>query len=335
MEIFLLNPKDIDPTLTDLENMPFTAFHDYSLLDRHGEHKITASVNEADLIICPTPSRSAGVIFYELSRSRIFRKHCNRIFVFCNDDIVMPRLPGLYPGTTPMWAKLGWTSGAHYITNVITKFGFTDEEIRNLNRQVLFSFVGSAMTHPIRTRIISIQHPRSLIHNSTNTRGDYWWRCTEEERARFHNLFRESLISSKFILCPRGKNASSIRTFEALESGAVPVIIADDIVLPEGPDWNEIALRVPEGDISNVPSIIERNEGRFPKMSAAGRSAWEDYFAPETSFHTTVEYCRRLDRGLSHSRRRQLSRMALIHSWTNIDCVRARMRFLKLRLFNK
>jgi hypothetical protein len=332
MNIYLLDPKDIDPNITDLENMPYTAMRKYSQLDKRGVHRVVQSPDDADLVVCPTPSRSSGVIFRELSMSDVFRNSFSKLFVYCTDDIIMPRLPGLYPGTTPKWAKAGWTAGAHYITDLVTKFNFSRNEYENLDRPLLFSFVGSVITHPIRQEIMLLEHSNSLMHASSSTGGGEWWRSAEDERAKFRDLFRQTLIDSKFVLCPRGRVASSIRTFEALEVGAVPVIIADDIVLPEGPNWDQIALKVPENAISRIPEIIESSENRYQAMSTAGRAAWEEYFAPETSFHTVVEGCAKLHECLSLPKRRSMARTASIYSWTNLPCIRARARFLRRRL---
>jgi hypothetical protein len=79
-----------------------------------------------------------------------------------------------------------------------------------------------------------------------------------------------------------------------MEVGAVPVIIADDIELPLGPDWETFALRVAERDIDTVPRLIERWEDRAGAMGSLARQAWERYFSPQATFGSVAGWGLRL-----------------------------------------
>ena len=82
-------------------------------------------------------------------------------------------------------------------------------------------------------RIYALRHRRCVVERVTNfTFWDSKAPVFEERRHRF----REVLEASKFVLCPRGQGTSSIRLYETLASGRVPVIIADDWVARRGPD---------------------------------------------------------------------------------------------------
>ena len=82
--------------------------------------------------------------------------------------------------------------------------------------------------------------------------------------------------------------------FEALEAGAVPVIVADDLELPVGPKWEEFSLRVPEQDIEDVPQLVERLQDEAAEMGSAARRAWEDYFSPESTANSFVGWARHI-----------------------------------------
>lgn len=63
--------------------------------------------------------------------------------------------------------------------------------------------------------------------------------------------YEEVLADSVFALVPRGDDKYSYRFSEALSAGAIPVVHADDWVLPFRPelvDWNECAVILPEKD---------------------------------------------------------------------------------------
>lgn len=103
--------------------------------------------------------------------------------------------------------------------------------------------------------------------------------------------YLESLRDSAFVLCPRGRAPTSLRLFEVMQLGRVPVIVADRWLPPEGPDWDSFSLRVPEAELGTVPDRIEALAGRADAMGARARAAWEDWFSEEVTFHRVVETC--------------------------------------------
>ncbi|MEB3171230.1 MAG: exostosin family protein [Synechococcaceae cyanobacterium] len=95
-----------------------------------------------------------------------------------------------------------------------------------------------------------------------------------------------TLRQSCFALCPAGAGPNSIRLWEALGFGAIPVILADALALP-GPAalWRQATLRVPERQeaVAALPEQLERLRGepeRLAAMQAAGRRLWERYGPP-------------------------------------------------------
>eukprot|EP00897_Mesotaenium_endlicherianum_P002125 jgi/Mesen1/1940/ME000146S01018 len=70
--------------------------------------------------------------------------------------------------------------------------------------------------------------------------------------------YYEDMQRSIFCLCPLGWAPWSPRIVESLVFGCIPVIIADDIVLPfeDVIPWSEIAVFVPEKDVPQLDSIL-------------------------------------------------------------------------------
>jgi len=95
------------------------------------------------------------------------------------------------------------------------------------------------------------------------------------EREAYFNV----AIRSKFMLCPRGDGAASNRFFEAMQLGLAPVLISDDWVLPEGPDWTKCMLHVREDALDTLEETLVQHEDR---ADAIGREALRTY---ETFFH--------------------------------------------------
>ena len=57
----------------------------------------------------------------------------------------------------------------------------------------------------------------------------------------------------------------------------MPVVIAADIVLPMGPEWEAFCVRVPEAEVASIPARLEAMESRFEAMGPLARAAWEEF----------------------------------------------------------
>lgn len=70
--------------------------------------------------------------------------------------------------------------------------------------------------------------------------------------------FEELVLLSKFGAAPRGDNRFSYRFVEVMSGGAIPVLYADDLVLPfeEVIDWREIAVLIPENETNRTREIL-------------------------------------------------------------------------------
>lgn len=101
--------------------------------------------------------------------------------------------------------------------------------------------------------------------------------------AREARSYAEALGSSCFALCPAGAGPNSIRLWEALGFGAIPVILSDSLRLPgDGALWRQAALFVPERAeaVATLPGELEKLRDapeRLASMQAAGRRLWQRY----------------------------------------------------------
>lgn len=70
--------------------------------------------------------------------------------------------------------------------------------------------------------------------------------------------YYEDMQRAVFCLCPLGWAPWSPRLVEAVVFGCIPVIIADDIVLPfaDAIPWEEIGVFVAEEDVPNLDTIL-------------------------------------------------------------------------------
>ncbi len=98
--------------------------------------------------------------------------------------------------------------------------------------------------------------------------------------------YADTLQQSVFALCPSGSGPNTIRLWEALGYGAIPVILADGLRLPgDSALWQQAALHVPETPqaVSALPARLDAlraDHARLAAMQEAGQQLWQRYGLP-------------------------------------------------------
>lgn len=110
---------------------------------------------------------------------------------------------------------------------------------------------------------------------------------TKETDDAFRRNFVDNIIESDYTLCVRGIGNNSIRFFESLCCGRIPVFVNTDCVLPFDflIDWKSLCVWIEESDIDKVDNIIldfHRNISAedFINLQKKLRSIWEEYLSP-------------------------------------------------------
>lgn len=236
----------------------------------------------ADLVVFAESHQngaSAGDRLEGVRNSSVFRARPDRCVVHSGADTPWPAVPGFYPSIERRWYRPGWMRSSCYL---IRKNPFLEPECLGWQGSptLLASFTGACRGKPVRQQMLDLSHPRCMIKDTFSEfvgairRGDA---MREAELKRSHV---RGMLASRFVLCPRGAGTSSIRLFEAMECGRAPVIISDDWVEPEGPEWEHFAVRVPEGRIREIPKLLESLEGEADARGRLAREAWEEWFSP-------------------------------------------------------
>ncbi|QEY32402.1 hypothetical protein EVJ50_09430 [Synechococcus sp. RSCCF101] len=104
-----------------------------------------------------------------------------------------------------------------------------------------------------------------------------------QARQREAEAYATTLLQSCFALCPSGSGPNSIRLWEALGYGAIPVILSDTLELPGDPRlWQAASLRLPEtpAAVQALPDQLAALRGqpeRLRAMQRSGRQLWRRY----------------------------------------------------------
>jgi hypothetical protein len=190
-------------------------------------------------------------------------------FMFSESDWPFPVLPGAYPSLSKPcpWAH-SWS--------FLPRFGPGGNEAiasRDVQPKFLFSFLGRVATHPVRRKIRALDSALTPCLDVAD--GPERFPCFD-----YSKTYAQLLGQSRFILCPRGIGASSIRMFEAMSFGRVPVIISDAWQPSPGIPWQEFSIVIPERDVSRIPDVLEELECRAEPMGQVARQVFDAHFAP-------------------------------------------------------
>ena len=269
------------------ESPVIRAWQESAAQDRCGVHRLTGDPERADLILFVDLHLNPDWRLRSLLRHPLVLAHRDKTLVYDERDHPWCALPGLYCSMPSAHFDARLQRACAYY-GAIT---FAGDPRAGIEPDLLFSFLGSR-SHPIRRRLLQLTHPGAVVEDTSGFL--FYDRSNPEAYDRQKAHYLETLLRSKFVLCPRGAGTGSIRLFETLAAGRVPVIISDDWVAPAGPNWEACSLRMREADIGAIPARVEAAEANYPQLAAAARAAHEDWYAQPVIFHRLVESCAEL-----------------------------------------
>ncbi len=267
---------------------PLEALRESAAADKFHVHHLTDDAETAAAIIF-VESYGAGWHFERVRRHPLTRRYREKCFIVSSNPYVIPFLPGVYTAIGRRWGSSRVVTGG-YLGQPRNEFATYTPSSYDL--PYLFSFMGSSKTAVVRSAIPALNHPRSFFQDTaTDFTRILHHRMSASERQEYYRRYAECVRASKFFLCPRGLSVSSIRIFETMEMGRVPVILSDDWVPPPGPCWEKFTVRVAEKDVGQIPRILEEREAEAVTMGGLARTQWCEWFSREASFHRTVDWC--------------------------------------------
>lgn len=285
--VFLLSvtPADDD---TDFNLAPLLEVQRCAELDRFRAHSLTDDPGSADLIIF-VEFYGGGWYFERVRGHPLVREFREKCFLVCSNPFVIPFLPGVYTGIEKRWDSARTRPG-FYLGRAKNEFTTYTPTAHDL--PYLFSFMGAVRNAPVRQELASLSHPRAFFQDTTAEFDRVLFRkMGRRERLDYERRYAELIKASKFILCPRGLSASSIRVFETMRMGRVPVILSDTWIPPRGPRWEKCAIQVGERDFARIPRLLEEREAEAVEMGERAREEWERWFSDDVLFHHLAELC--------------------------------------------
>jgi hypothetical protein len=286
-QVLLLSSAPVEAE-DDYNRGAFRKLRDSARVDTFGKHSLTDDPSAADLIVF-AELYGAGAYFQSVRRHPFVKKFREKCFLFCSNDFVIPFLPGVYASIEKRWASDRTRSGFYL---AVSENEFVDFTAPRDDLTYLYSFLGTVDTAPVRARLAALSYPRSFFQDtSADYREVLSGKLDAAAMKQYWRRYAEICKLSKFILCPRGMGASSVRLFDTMRMGRVPVILSDQWIEPQGPAWEKFSLRLPEAEFAEVPHLLEEHEAVAVEMGLLARAQWEEWFSERVSFHRVVEWC--------------------------------------------
>ena len=259
-----------------------TALREFAMADRVRRHELSYNPEDADAILFVENTQFDDILFKHLLNHPLVAKYPHKVFMYNEMDRPWHVLPGLYCCMARKhfdvqqhvaFAYLGTPNP--YIQTIYTE---------NPEQRWLYSFMGS-MSHACRRPIMKLKRHNGYVQDTSDFNV---WNSTQKELEVRGQAYADILSSSHFVLCPRGIGTSSIRLYETMQAGRVPVIISDHWVAPPETDWR-FAIQVEERRISSIPGLLSSMVNEADERGRAARSAWEQSYSPETLFNTAAD----------------------------------------------
>ena len=266
----------------------YLCLKDSAFSDQFKVHQLVEDPEEADLILFA--EIDSGRFSENVLKHPYVRRFRQKCFMFSTDWRVIPFIPGVYTALEKSWYLPSRARPGFYIScrmNPLTLINFK----HHVECDLLYSFMGDVQTAPVRSALAQLEHPRGLFVDASQDSQTVMWNASAERLAVFWKRYVALARRSKFILCPRGLAPSSIRLFETMCMGRVPVILSDEWVPAGGPQWESFSIQIPERDVRWVPRILEERESAAFEMGLLARAEWKKYFSPDVVFHRVVDLC--------------------------------------------
>lgn len=111
----------------------------------------------------------------------------------------------------------------------------------------------------------------------------------------YEDEYISTLENSKFSLCPSGSGPNSIRIWESMSYGTIPIILSDKFILPiyKDIDWNDYFIIWKENNIHKLYEYLiefEKDTKKMERMSKNNILLFNCFFSEYKMINTILEY---------------------------------------------
>ncbi len=148
---------------------------------------------------------------------------------------------------------------------------FKNIDFLNIKRDYLYSFIGGYQNiylSDVRLNIFKINsNPNQIYIKNSGT-----WHFNDivynknqsvtmkenidDNHKKKTDEYNSVLLNSRFSLSPSGSGPNSIRFWESLAVGSIPILLSDTLELPYHPEWNQAIIFLEESKLNLLDSIL-------------------------------------------------------------------------------
>ena len=148
------------------------------------------------------------------------------------------------------------------------------------------NFVGAVHTHSIRSRLASYVSEKN-----------HWSRIFLLIRGQFHSSslvdahemakrsrqLNEAMEKSFMTFCPRGTGVNSVRFFETMSSGRIPILISENCGLPfrDEIDYGDFSFEITGDELNRIDQLLSLNDNKLGEMCELSQKIFSEFIARE------------------------------------------------------
>jgi hypothetical protein len=172
----------------------------------------------------------------------------------------------------------------------------------NINRMLKKTYFDYQPFYPssyYRYRYLKIiENNKSILSNFIYRKKYRAGITSKGDRLRTTIEFYQNVFDNPYTFCMRGTGNFSVRLYETLAMGRIPVVINTDCKFPfdELINWDNHCLIIEEENVRFIGEILNQfhakfTDSEFVALQKANRKLWEDYFKKDSFF---IRLCQEL-----------------------------------------
>jgi len=292
---FILYPLVISSNAR--KNNKFVEFHKFALSNK--VKKIVVYISGDYGFVYP---KLENVIYYRMGGFNSQLDRNNRIFPFLLSDHLkgIMDLDSIVLGDKKSKPVIGFCGHASFdlLKFIFEKFKFLKMNIRRFSMNN-FNFEPLFPSAYKRKKILKLLSKSSLIEDNFIFRDKYRGGFTDEStKIKTTQEYYQNIIESDYILCVRGSGNFSVRFYETLLMGRIPILIDTDCKLPfeDLIKWDNHIIRIPWNKRQNVDAIVKfyhdnLNSEQFKNLQISNRNLWLNFMNLNGFFEELKSLC--------------------------------------------
>lgn len=201
-------------------------------------------------------------------------------------------LNDFYKINTPILRNKGQSPIIGFCGQAIgTPIKYANDIFKNLNKNIQY-YIGLTHEEPqtiypstlLRSKILKLLESDYRLVTNFIKRAKYRaGAVTNEERIKTMKEYFDNMVNSDYIVCVRGGGNFSVRLYETLAMGRIPIFVNTDCLLPlqDKIDWKKHVVWVEKSDLNKIGDKVlefhhQLTSENFIELQKKNRKLWEE-----------------------------------------------------------